>query len=258
MRNDHIVHRVFHKRTASRHEYGKLLLSRDCFACRAQGYWIILSAKQDKYLCVPHSDLASIGSQLQGWRCQDFDSECAPKHGAEVDALIDSLISCKVVTSDPNAGKPFAELEYPVGEASIEALEDVASPRPSASSTVRFYMACGRVDLRLRTSSMSRTLAGIEERRRRSASPATGFDTSYASMLITTFKVLRPFYPRPSLCLFDSLALLEFAANYRLFPRIVFGVIADPFQAHCWLQEGSMVLNDDLERISRYKPILSV
>jgi hypothetical protein len=57
--------------------------------------------------------------------------------------------------------------------------------------------------------------------------------------------------------LFESLALLEFLARYNFFPQVVFGVVADPFQAHCWLQEGSTILNDDLERVGRYRPILS-
>jgi hypothetical protein len=76
--------------------------------------------------------------------------------------------------------------------------------------------------------------------------------------VIAAFKNLRPLYPRPYLCLFDSLALLEFLASYGSFPRVVFGVVADPFQAHCWLQEGNVVLDDDLERVGRYKPILSM
>jgi hypothetical protein len=58
--------------------------------------------------------------------------------------------------------------------------------------------------------------------------------------------------------LFDSLALLEFLAVYRFFPRIVFGVVADPFQAHCWLQDDAVVLNDDLERLGKYQPILNM
>ena len=75
---------------------------------------------------------------------------------------------------------------------------------------------------------------------------------------MAAFEHLRPLYPRPYLCLFDSLALLEFLAAYHSYPRIVFGVVADPFQAHCWLQEGDVLLNDDLEQVGKYEPIMSV
>jgi hypothetical protein len=74
--------------------------------------------------------------------------------------------------------------------------------------------------------------------------------------LIATFQLLRPLFPRPYLCLFDSLALFEFLAGHDCFPHLIFGVVADPFEAHCWLQAGTVVLNDNLERTGRYKPIL--
>jgi Transglutaminase-like superfamily len=38
----------------------------------------------------------------------------------------------------------------------------------------------------------------------------------------------------------------------------VFGVNADPFEAHCWVQAGSVVLNDTLGRVSSFTPIMSV
>ena len=75
--------------------------------------------------------------------------------------------------------------------------------------------------------------------------------------LASIFNVWRAYYVRPSLCLFDSLCLLEFLACYALFPKWVFGVNAEPFQAHCWVQEGTAVLNDTVERVSAYTPIMS-
>ena len=36
----------------------------------------------------------------------------------------------------------------------------------------------------------------------------------------------------------------------------VFGVRTWPFSAHCWLQIGDAVLDDDPERVSRYTPIM--
>jgi len=100
-------------------------------------------------------------------------------------------------------------------------------------------------------------VAGLE-RRRRHACSTYDYDAARISRLIAIFKLLRPLFPRPYLCLFDSLALFEFLAGYDCFPHLVFGVVADPFEAHCWLQAGTAVLNDDLERTGRYRPILRV
>ena len=38
----------------------------------------------------------------------------------------------------------------------------------------------------------------------------------------------------------------------------VFGVRTWPFSAHCWLQVGLTALDDDLERLAAYTPIMAV
>jgi Transglutaminase-like superfamily len=233
----------------------KYFLSKDCFVCSAQNYWIVLNARRDKYSCISHADLMSIGGRLHGWRSESGAATHFPQF--ESDALIDSLISTGIITANPGDGKPFVECECPVCERSLEIAEPNASVRQPLSCIVRFFLACARVDWYLRKNDLSRALTRIERRRTRVRSSAATRNVIHARRLIAVFKDLRPLYPRPYLCLFDSLALVELLASYRLFPRVVFGVIADPFQAHCWLQEGNTVLNDDLERVARYKPILS-
>lgn len=56
-------------------------------------------------------------------------------------------------------------------------------------------------------------------------------------------------------CLPRSLALLDFLARRRCPAQLVFGVRTHPFEAHCWVQAGNVVLNDTLSRIRWYTPI---
>jgi hypothetical protein len=231
-------------------------LSKDCFVCKMGYYWIILSAKRDRYLCVAHAELASIGDQLHGW-WKRGDLERPPSSDAETDQLVESLIINGIITCNPTIGKPFAESEYPAPENRIEVSESASAP-VSLSRALRFFLACAKVDWQLRTQALSRILATVERRRLRSDFAGALCNAPCAPALIAAFQKLRPLYPRSYLCLFDSLALLEFLAGHHLFPRAVFGVVADPFQAHCWLQDGPTVINDELERVGRYKPILSV
>lgn len=260
MRDRRFVHRALLACQRAAQAYGNAMycLSKDCFVCRIQNYWVILNVGSDKYLCVAHAELASIGGQLHGWRNQNQAAEHFPRIGTEADGLIESLMSNGIITADPNDGKAFAEFEYPVCERSMEVLDPNVPVKHPPSCMARFFLACASIDWHLRNSTLSRTLARIERRRIRARSPAAVSDVQHISGLMAAFKDFRPLYPRPYLCLFDSLALLEFLAAYHSFPRIVFGVVADPFHAHCWLQEGGMVLNDDLERIGHYKPILSL
>jgi len=232
-------------------------LSKDCFVCRMANYWIILSARRDRYLCVAHEDLASIGHRLRGWDDQNHSLSVSPSPDVAPDALVDSLSSNGIITDDPLLGKSFGECECPAPEGQLREVASVSCGKIPFLLIVRFFLACITVDWRLRTQSFSRNLAGILRRQHDATSSDVAYDAVYASKLVALFMVLRPLYPRPYLCLFDSLALLEFLAGRRLFPNLVFGVVADPFQAHCWVQKGSVILNDDLERIRRYKPILS-
>lgn len=62
--------------------------------------------------------------------------------------------------------------------------------------------------------------------------------------------------PIKRICLADSLALLRFAARRGFAPALVFAVEAYPFQAHCWVQQEDLVLNDVLADIIRFRPVL--
>jgi hypothetical protein len=57
-------------------------------------------------------------------------------------------------------------------------------------------------------------------------------------------------------CLPDTLVLRDWLARAGLGPALVFGVRMDPFGAHCWLQSGSLVLNDAVDRIAAFTPVL--
>jgi hypothetical protein len=233
-------------------------LSNDCYVCRAQRYWIVLNAKRDRYLCIAHADLTCIGRQLHGWNYERDVVEPSLQSGRDENALLKSLESGGIITSNPVDGKAFAETDCAPRESSLEWAVPHVPRSPSAWCLARFFVACTKADWHLRLNKISRTLAAIERRRRKARTSAESHDVERAKGLIANFKHLRPLYPRPYLCLFDSLALLEFLASWRIYPHVVFGVIADPFQAHCWLQEGSMVLNDELERVARYIPVLSM
>jgi Transglutaminase-like superfamily len=233
-------------------------LSSDCHVCNSQGYWIILNISRDKYLCVTQGDLSSIGSRIYGLQHHYGDAENRQCLDAAGDSLIDSLVAKGVLTSNSDQGKAFVESGNVGSETAVDLLGPIGQSKVPLFCAARFFLACTRTDWYLRKRNLPLALARIKRRRLRAGSPPRFIAGANATKPILVFKDLRPFYPRPYLCLFDSLALLEFLASYHSYPRIVFGVVADPFQAHCWLQDGNVLLNDDLERVGKYKPILSV
>lgn len=65
-------------------------------------------------------------------------------------------------------------------------------------------------------------------------------------------------FPRRNRCLPDALALHTFLALLGHSSKIVFGIQPEPFQAHCWVQQGGIVLGQDCEIVSNFEPILTV
>ena len=70
------------------------------------------------------------------------------------------------------------------------------------------------------------------------------------------FRRLLPWSPVQGACLFQAVLLLEFLGQAGLTADWVFGVRTWPFGAHCWLQAGSTVLNDTVDRVAAFDPIL--
>jgi len=65
-----------------------------------------------------------------------------------------------------------------------------------------------------------------------------------------------PYTPVSGKCLLRSYMLRGFLRRHGQQVDWVFGVRTWPFQAHCWLQAGDLVLDDEVERVSAYAPIL--
>lgn len=105
----------------------------------------------------------------------------------------------------------------------------------------------------LRARPLKAVLDRIVAKRRRTRSPENG---PGLDALAQQFARLRRLLPLRPLCLPDSIAFLWFVMRRGHAPRLVFGVEAFPFTAHCWAQDGSIVLTDALDHAGRFRPIL--
>lgn len=64
--------------------------------------------------------------------------------------------------------------------------------------------------------------------------------------------------PGQGQCLYRAYLLRVYLASKGHGATWVFGVRTWPFSAHCWLQIGDILLDDDLDRVALYTPILAV
>jgi hypothetical protein len=76
--------------------------------------------------------------------------------------------------------------------------------------------------------------------------------------LARAFEAASPWLPWQGACLFRSfmlMRLLSWAGARDL--QWVFGVKTWPFSAHCWVQQGDVVLSDYAENLPRFSPIFA-
>jgi hypothetical protein len=86
------------------------------------------------------------------------------------------------------------------------------------------------------------------------------FETPSPALLAESarFSRMAPWLPHAGLCLMRSLQQRLYLAARGHGVAWVFGVRTWPFEAHCWLQAGAVVLDDTPTRVSGFTPILVV
>lgn len=237
----------------------RFFLQSHVFLCRGKRHWVILDVQRDKYLCVDRRQFEELGPSLQGWQ----DGPGSNGHGTaavsdDAEALARQLLSLGILSEVTVNAKDARPTPYPLPTQAIDPDLPPGSRRPSCTHAAPFFAASMRASRELRRQSFQLTVESVRKAKSRHNSGAGQPDMERTLSLVSVFDRLRLYYPRSYLCLFDSLALIHFLARFGVFPDWVFGVTADPFEAHCWVQSGPLVLNDTVERVSAFTPIMSV
>jgi len=169
----------------------------------------------------------------------------------------EELLRSGVLTTDSALGRRVVRTEYPLA---LEPLLDDQVPvntRVSATQIWRFIAACIKAAFwlwRLPTEHMVRKVAT----RKKNCADSDVVDIARARDLTAVFLRLRWLFPRNYLCLYDSLALLEFLAQFGIYPSWVFGVRLTPWAAHCWVQDRRFTYNEEVEKAASFTPILAI
>lgn len=179
-----------------------------------------------------------------------------PGQGCDIASAVARLVGEGLLTTNPTLGRPIAATHV---ELAIEQLLDGEPPsnRIGIAQFIRFASACTSAAVQLRWSSIETIVTKLRERKQ-SHADHTRQDIGEVRRLVAAFLKLRSIFPVNYLCLYDSLALLEFLASYRIFPTWVFGVTLEPWGAHCWVQDAGLVYNEGIEEAANYTPILAI
>lgn len=228
------------------------------YLCEVDDGAVFLDVRKDAYLGIGSDDVRAVRSFIEGWAANEAqarkDDLPFQAQGAQ---LAEALAQRGLLTCDRENGKHMARLELQL-TAAVEFRGLTENEPPIGPPHVlRFLLACAVAAFKLRRRSLENIVNEVALRKQRHAPVQS--DPLQVEILVRIFRRLTPLlYTARDACLFDSLALIEFLYRYRIFPTWILGVDTRPFQAHSWVQHGTVVLNDDLERARQHRPILAL
>lgn len=234
-------------------------LADDVFFCLADNRYVFLDLRSDQYLSLNRPNTDRVIALFSG-------SDTAVLREPErrnirdcdkTDRVVQTLIDKGILVPTGESGKAVDITTADTPESTLLVEGKNYKPVVRLRHWITFLRASVKASWKLRFYSMKRTVQSVDRRKRRSNN-SCAVEHETLRQLLAIFHRLRPFYARKYLCLFDSLALVEFLAYYRLYPQWVFGVVAEPFGAHCWVQNDQYVLNDRPEYVRGYTPIMVV
>jgi len=233
------------------------LLSVHSFACEANGHAIFLDLKRDRYTTLGPEDLRSLRANVRGWQATGPLQN--PAEDSEGDReTVDALLAAKLLTHDASIGKDAKPVHLDTPTATF-----LAPPRPwprLTASLVRDFIAAWVVTtLMMRATPIRVIVKRVQRRKEQEARRARVLDIDAVRQLMAVHFVLQPvFYEAKDACLRNSLTMIEFLARHHVYPTLAFGVKAQPFSAHCWVQEGSTLLSDPIDHVRTFTPIMVI
>jgi len=215
----------------------RLFLARDVHAAKVEDDLVFLDVAADAYFClVDGADMV----RLQAGR-----SALVPDRLVAEQLTAAGLLSEELIKEDDRGlPDPARALDLTRGSRTLtlkEGLRALAANRDAAR-------AVRRMDL----------LTLVTGAGRGSATAETGPPTEALLDEAAAFRRLAPWLPHGGVCLMRSYQLLSYLRAAGHDAAWVFGVRTWPFEAHCWLQAGDTILDDTLERVRAFRPIMVV
>ena len=208
--------------------------------CIPDGSAIFLDVEADRYLGLPPScqnafaHLVNQGSALDG-------------HVAELAPLTSGRL---LVPTDDRVGFPPP---VSVPETRQSAL-DMSDTRHTLGQFINAWRCQAQAKQSLARHRLSDVLGTVSKRK----TDAGKLTVPPTDMVVAAFLATSIVTKNRDQCLRRSIAMINYLARYGCFPLFVIGVRTQPFEAHAWVQSGDTILNDEVEQVGRFTPILAI
>lgn len=215
---------------------------------------VFLDLATDRYSALPAPTAKLLGSAIRNWPIgsQTLDLRHLTPN---VRSTLDVLVQNGLLTTDSNQANAASEppaCETYLGIADV--MDHFGKFRVTlASHLLAAFLLARRL---LTSDSIDRVVRYVTAQQSKPTS--VSHKTAPLDLAaLAHFHALRPLlYSAKDQCILDSLVLYEYLRRCDAGCTFFIGVKTRPFRAHCWIQSGTVVLNDNVEHASSFRPIL--
>lgn len=137
-----------------------------------------------------------------------------------------------------------------------ESLLDRRLEPPDVIDVTRAYATLAVTATHLRYAGLAAALKRVE--RRSAGHRGTSPPPLVIERIVAAFVATRAWFNEHDRCLLRSLAIAHRLAAIGATPTVVLAVKLQPFGAHCWVQLGDRLVNDRIDIVRHYTPILAI
>ncbi|MDC7675522.1 lasso peptide biosynthesis B2 protein [Asticcacaulis machinosus] len=111
---------------------------------------------------------------------------------------------------------------------------------------------------RLRHASLHQAISYLQQKKRSRQGGLSATGGERLIRLVRAYNLTRRLRATQDRCLWWSFALADLLLTHRLDCHLILAVQTKPFAAHAWVQHRHLVLNDSLDNVKPYTPILVI
>jgi transglutaminase superfamily protein len=234
------------------------LLQRHVHACHTDDGVVFLDLRRNKYFGIGGEEMGAVTQLLCG-DPSTYSVEPSPEQAAVLTAVTAELTKRGLLTHDASVGRRHVPVTLLSPECGTLDLGDEDLAHWPIRDGMILALSLATVAVLLKFSSLEYIVNRVRTRKEHRDQSQRVLDPSATHSLVSRYFRLRALlFTSKQKCFLDSLVLTEFLAHYKVFPQLVIAVATGPFKAHCWVQEGTTVLNGASEEAEQYVPILVI
>ena len=224
----------------------------DVYVCRIDDSAVFLKLRTNQYVGVNADYMPALERFLF----------CSSSAGVESPAInsvlydtlqtqMNDLVTSGLLTSAESAGKRAEPIALQARCALARTLYQTQCPRITARHVAAVAAAFLRSKLSIKFSRLTPLIHSLQRK------PSRTVPLEEVAGLIHAFRRIRPWmYTAHNKCLLDSMVLTAFLLRHDVPASLFIGVRQKPFSAHAWVQLGDCVVDDTVENVIRFTPLL--